>query len=1038
MGLMSQQGGVNLGTAYAEVVIDFSKAEQMANQAFTNMERGLGSKINSIGQSMQLVGRNISLMTAPLTAFVTQGIFAFANFDEILTEIQARTGATAEEMETLKQFAIEMGQETAFSATEASQAMLELLSSGSSLEEAMATLPHVLNLAASSGVGLGESADALTDILAQFQLGVESSAEVVQALSAATQKSSATMPDLIAAFSNVGPIAKAMGLDIDETAAVLAVFAENGIKGSEAGTQLKSMLQNMTRPTEDVKEAWAELGTSFYDAQGNMRPIDDIIDDINLALKDKTPEERNEIIKALGGSYGSMGLEALLASDGIDTMQSKMAEASDVTDLADAKMNSFKGVINQLKSSISTLSIVAIGPLVEDYIKPLIAQMTPLLNDLTAWLQANPELTSQIGLLLAALIGVGPVIAGLGTLLVVITSPITLVALAIMGIVAALGALYIAYTNNLGGFGDKVDSVAAVVIPVLERMLAFIQSIAQALLAGDWDKATDKFAKGLEKGLTLALGVLTDWAKDIKKLTPKLQSEVENLFEEFVDVFNQYAPQVAELGLKLLDSLIGWVGQAAQFIAPKLQQWGLSLISAIGQLIPQVLAAGLELGTAFLEWLGPATRETLPKLGEYIGAILGWLVGTGLPMLVVGAQVLQAALIGWIIDAAPKVIPALVEFLGKIQEFIWLSLIPALIEMGWQITLGLAQGIADGATELWGIVKEFFNGLIEDVKELLGIQSPSTVFAAIGGEIIAGLWAGIEAVWEFFKPFIANLITDFIDNYWTPLSDGMAAIWETINPALTEVYDWFMTNGLPFIETAIQTYIDDYLTPMIDLLSGLWTAVSTSLTSAYNWFVTTGMPFIKTAINETKDAIGELVGKFLSIWAAIQVPLLLLKSNLESIFNGIKTTIDGVKNAIQDLIDKANSAASAVGGVVNAGGGLIGGIINRASGGNYPANQARIVGEAGPELEVPRSSGMIVSNDQLATAMNVLGSQARGGVFGSQTGAGGGVTVNGGVQITIDGSAVPANATPGDVAEAVWEKFTQAIRSQGGGTVSAT
>lgn len=473
---------VDLGSAHGAIIIDYSQVGQQFDRAIGSVERNVTQKLNDIGGRLQSFGARMTLVTAPITAFLTKGVLAFAEFDEVMREIEARTGATAEEMAAVRQRADEMGRVTAFSSTEAAQAMLELLSSGSNLQETFEALPAVLDLAAAGNIQLGESADAVTDILAQFQEDISRSRDVVDALARASGASSAKIPDLIQAFQNVGPVARAFGLSFDETAAVLAVFAENGIKGAEAGTQLRSMLNNMTRPTDDVKQLWDDLGISMTDAEGNFRDIDAVIKDLNVAMADMTPAERQEAIRTLGGSFGQMGLEALLATNGISDMEAAMAEAADASSIAEARMGGIRGTLRRLGSSLDAVSKQIIGPLVEDYLNPLGVELDRVLQRLVQWLEANPELASAIGLVLSVLVVLGPILIGIGTFLQVaafavsglgiafaaLTSPIFLV-------IAAIAALVVAYKTNFMGFRDTANKV-------IEFVLEHIDLIAGAMV----------------------------------------------------------------------------------------------------------------------------------------------------------------------------------------------------------------------------------------------------------------------------------------------------------------------------------------------------------------------------------------------------------------------------------------------------------------------------------------------------------------------------------------------------------------------------
>lgn len=454
----------NLGNAHGIITLDASgvnNAVQQAQRSFDSMLGNIGGNVQRMGQHMRGIGMQTTLAFAPITAFVTGGIRAFADFDATLTEIEARTGATAEQMELVRATALQFGQDSAFSATAASEAMLQLLSSGYDLEQTFTALPDVLNLAAAGTLDLGYAADAVTDILAQFSQGADQAGVVADALVQAAGSSSATVDDLIAAFVNAGPTAHNFGMSIEETSAALAVFSENGIKGSDAGTQLKTMLTQMAQQVPATLEMWDQLGVSMWDSAGNMRDLDDIIDDLNIAMEGMSDQERITAIQTLAGSYGQTGLSALLAADGIDQMEAAMANAADAETVAAAQMSSFRGATNMLKSSLETISINVLGPLVENYVQPLIEGVTVLANRFNAWATANPQLAAGLGLVLGVLAMLGPTIMIGGQALIVIGMGLSAVGAAMAFVLSPIGllivaivGLYLAFRTNFLGIRD--------------------------------------------------------------------------------------------------------------------------------------------------------------------------------------------------------------------------------------------------------------------------------------------------------------------------------------------------------------------------------------------------------------------------------------------------------------------------------------------------------------------------------------------------------------------------------------------------------
>ncbi|NLH06969.1 MAG: phage tail tape measure protein, partial [Chloroflexi bacterium] len=413
---------------------DFDAGVGRVRAGLSGVGEAVGGTLQRVGGGMQSAGAKIALGIAPLVAFGAQGIKTATQFDSAMAEISARTGLVGEDLAAIEQYALDMGAATVFSAQESADAFLQLLTSGQSVEEAIATLPFVLDAAAASGADLGQTADLLTDIMAAYGLGVEHAEAVTNALAQAAGASSADINSLGQGFANVGPIASAYGLSVEQTAAVLAILSENGIKGAEAGTALKSMLLNMTRPTAEVAAAWEELGVSFYDAEGNARDIGLVIGELDAALDGLPIEEQNRLMYELAGSYGIVALQALRGEISIEEMMEMMNEQATAAEVAEARMDTFAGAMDELGGAVETLMIKAFRPFMNNTLKPLAREVAGMVNRVADWAAAHPRLITAVGLLvggLAALSTVlivgGGIISFFGVALGALLSPIGLV-----------------------------------------------------------------------------------------------------------------------------------------------------------------------------------------------------------------------------------------------------------------------------------------------------------------------------------------------------------------------------------------------------------------------------------------------------------------------------------------------------------------------------------------------------------------------------------------------------------------------------------
>lgn len=432
-----------------------------------NEINGIGGRLQGIGDSIQNAGMRVSAALAPVTIAFGVGLAVASDFEGIMAEIGARAGLTADELDQVSAFALQMGADTAFSGQEAADALLQLMTSGQSVEEAMATLPAVMDAAAASGEDLGMTADMVTDIMAQFGLDVEDAESIVNSLAQAAGASSADIGSLGQGFGNVGVKAALAGLTVEQTAAALAILAENGIKGAEAGTALGSMLHNMNRDTDTVQGAWNELGISLYDAQGIMRPLPTVLEEINTALADRSPEEARRLMTDLFGSYGLTAGAALLGSISIDEMVDSMHGQASASLVAAARMNTFEGRIDSLKGSLETLAITTLTPFMKNTLAPLAEQLTHVVNGVTDWANENPSLTGGIVVLGGILAVVGPALVAVGTAIKMIgvatslasgaIGGLTLPFLSVLGPIAAVGVAIAGVVLALDDFNTKIE-----------------------------------------------------------------------------------------------------------------------------------------------------------------------------------------------------------------------------------------------------------------------------------------------------------------------------------------------------------------------------------------------------------------------------------------------------------------------------------------------------------------------------------------------------------------------------------------------------
>ena len=410
-----------------ETKIDIAiRAKDQASDNISKIDKSFGALGDNSAASASKLNENVGLSVLKFTALydiglkaagavagaLGQGIQVAADFEAAITDIAARVELTDAELEQVSDTAKQLGINSQFSATEAADAMLQLVTSGSTAAEAIATVDDVLALAAASGNELGQTADDVTDVMAIFGLGVDESTRVVDTLVAAAGSSSATVADLTAALANGGAVASSFGFSLEDTVASLAVMAEAGIKSSEAGTALRSSLLQATRDVKKSENAWALLserynevtGESealhFFDQQtGAARDFDEVMKKVNVALQNMNDATAAGVRKDIFGSFGITGATALSNADGISAMRDAMDSQRTAAEVAETQMETWNAKVDQLGASLEGLAIEVVGPLMETYLKPLLEWVIKLVNSFVTWIDETDAVGKAIGLL---------------------------------------------------------------------------------------------------------------------------------------------------------------------------------------------------------------------------------------------------------------------------------------------------------------------------------------------------------------------------------------------------------------------------------------------------------------------------------------------------------------------------------------------------------------------------------------------------------------------------------------------------------------
>lgn len=326
-----------------------------------------GSTARTVASGMENTGRKSALIASGMTAaglavaaFGVAAVKMAADFDQQMSTVQANTGATSAQMDQLRAAAIEAGASTVYSASDSADAINDLGKAGMSVTDILTGgLSGALNLAASDGMAVGDAAEYMANALSMFHLKGSQASQVADTLAAGAGKAVGNVSDFGEALNNCGAQANSFGMNVQETTGVLALFAQNGTIGAEAGTQLNSMLMKLAAPSAEASNTMKELGISAYDAQGHFVGMANFAGQLQKAEKNLTDEQRNQANATIFGSYAIKAANYLYEAgeSGVNKWTKAVSESGYAAEQAAAKNNNLKGDLENLSGSMESLMI---------------------------------------------------------------------------------------------------------------------------------------------------------------------------------------------------------------------------------------------------------------------------------------------------------------------------------------------------------------------------------------------------------------------------------------------------------------------------------------------------------------------------------------------------------------------------------------------------------------------------------------------------------------------------------------------------------
>lgn len=433
---------------------ELKKLTDTAKDLDRNLSKSLenaGKKMQDFGGKVENAGKKLAPLSAAAAGVAAGSIKTFTSFDDAMKQVQATMGGTEKDYEKLSKAAQDMGASTRYSATESAEALNFLALAGYDTDKAIAALPKVLNLAQAGGMDLASASDMVTDSISALGLEASDMDKFIDQMAKTSQKSNTSVSQLGEAVLTVGGTAKVLSGGTTEMNTALGLLADNGVKGAEGGTALRNVILSLTAPTEKAKKAIEDLGVDVLDAEGNMRPLQDIMGDFNSQMSDMSEGEKIEALNKIFNKVDLKSVNALMGTtnERWDTLNGNIENSKGAAqDMAETMESGIGGSFRSLKSAVEG---VAIG--LGEALAPVIQDLAEWIKGLADWFNGLSDEQKKF----AAVVVV--VVAGLAPLLIIIGKIISVVGV----ITAALPALGTAFVALSGPVGIVIAAVAAAI-----------------------------------------------------------------------------------------------------------------------------------------------------------------------------------------------------------------------------------------------------------------------------------------------------------------------------------------------------------------------------------------------------------------------------------------------------------------------------------------------------------------------------------------------------------------------------------------------
>lgn len=792
-----------------------------------------GQKMEAVGNSIAGAGKKMMGVTTVIGGVGVAAVKTAADFDSAMSQVAAVSGATGKDFDALRSKAREMGSKTKFSATEAAEAMNYMAMAGWKTEDMLGGIEGVMNLAAASGEDLATTSDIVTDALTAFGLSAKDSGHFADILAAASSNANTNVSMMGETFKYCAPIAGALGFSAEDTAEAIGLMANAGIKSSQAGTTLRTIMNNLAGDVKISGKAIGDVTIVTTNADGSMRDLSDILADCRSAFGNLTESEKAQAAESLVGKNAMSGFLALMNAGEGDI--EKLSSAIDNCDGSAEKMamtmqDNLAGQLTILKSQLQELAI-SFGDILMPAIRSIVSKLQGFVDKLNGMDEGTKRTVVTIALL----------VASIGPLLIIIGTTISKIGVAMQGFVKlanGVSKLKVAIqggTGVLGKLGAALGGVSAPVLAVVAVIAVLVAAFVHLwrtnegfrdAIIGTWNRIKDTisgFCQGIVDRLN-ALGFqFTDIVDVLKTVWDGFCQILAPIFE---GVFNHIAnilSTVTGVITGILDVFIGiFTGNWSQAWTGVKEIFS-SIWNGISSFFTNILNVIKGVADVVLGWFGTSWNEVWTNIKTFFEGIWNGIVSffTGIWEIIKNVVQTGIMLIGSILEAAVDIITLPFRFIWEnckeIIIAVWdaiKSKVTTVINAVASVISTVMNAIKTVFTTVWNAIKTVVTTVVNAIKSVV-----TTVFNAI--KSIA------TTVWNAVKTAVTtpvNAIKSTVTSVFNSVKSTVTSIFNGIKSTATSVW-----NG---IKSAITTPIEaakNKVKGVVDAIKGFFSGMKISL-----------------------------------------------------------------------------------------------------------------------------------------------------------------------------------------------------------------